>query len=369
MDLDYAKITALSKNREDEKMEHDFNSHNVVYKPMPYGGHGDGYNNNRFLETLLALGLIDRHGNRTSQNATQEQVQHLATSTGLSDVAIKSKLDAMQISICEQTSTLKDSIYNSSTANAMGQNALGEKVTGIGYRVESNAKDIEKTILVDGGLTRKNDDDNSGKNLTAQTIGFNNVEKSLCHLESSLTAQNSAHDSKMSAEHCEIKGLIKDVKYDLTREIEAKGNTIIAQATHNHNAMTAQATHNHNESLTKMERIQTENLLQNKNDQLMEKDRQIDALKTATQLAQYNDLKEEIEEAKRERKRLADNETLSHNINIGNKTAIGDNNFNNRLNRIEGTLDSISHFLSNNRIFAGNSLSIGGKNNETGIGN
>jgi hypothetical protein len=358
MDLDYAKITAQSKNREDEKMEHDFNSHNVVYKPMPYGGHGDGYNNNRFLETLLALGLIDRQGNRTSQNATQEQVQHLATSTGLSDVAIKSKLDAMQISICEQTSTLKDSIYNSSTTNAMGQNALGEKVTGIGYRVESNAKDIEKTILVDGGLTRKNDDDNSGKNLTAQTIGFNNIEKSLCHLESNLTAQNSAHDSKMSAEHCEIKGLIKDVKYDLTREIEAKGNTIIAQATHNHN-----------ESLTKMERIQTENLLLNKNDQLMEKDRQIDALKTATQLAQYNDLKEEIEEAKRERKRLADNETLSHNINIGNKTAIGDNNFNNRLNRIEGALDSISNFLSNNRIFAGNSLSIGGKNNETGIGN
>jgi hypothetical protein len=80
-------------------------------------------------------------------------------------------------------------------------------------------------------------------------------------------------------------------------------------------------------------------------------------------------LKEEIEEAKRERKRLADNETLSHNINIGNKTAIGDNNFNNRLNRIEGALDSISNFLSNNRIFAGNSLSIGGKNNETGIGN
>lgn len=359
MELDYVKITDLSKkNVEEENMEHDYKSHNVVYPMASYGGNDGGFGGNNFLGLLVALGLIDRHGNRTGQNATQEQVQHLATSTGLSDVAIKSKLDAMQISICEQTSTLKDSIYNSSTVNAMGQNALGEKVTGIGYRVESNAKDIEKTILVDGGLTRKNDDDNSGRNLTAQTIGFNNIEKSLCHLEGNLTAQNSAHDSKMSAEHCEIKGLIKDVKYDITREIEAKSSTIIAQATHNHN-----------ESLTKMERIQTENLLQNKNDQLMEKDRQIDALKTATQLAQYNDLKEEIEEAKRERKRLADNETLSHNINIGNKTAIGDNNFNNRLSRIEGTLDSISHFLSNNRIFAGNSLSIGGKNNETGIGN
>lgn len=362
MEFDYDKIKALSKkNVEDENMEHDYKSHNVVYPMASYGSHDGSFGGNNFLGLLIALGLIDRNGNRTGQNATQEQVQHLAQTTGLSDGAIKSKLDAMQISICEQTSTLKDSIYNSSTANAMGQNALGEKITNVGFRVESNAKDIEKTILVDGGLTRKNDDDNSGKNLGVTITGFNNVEKSLCHLESNLTGQYSAHDSKMSTEHCEIKGLIKDIKYDITREIEAKSNAIISQATHNHN-----------ESLTKMERIQTENLLQNKNDQLMEKDRQIDALKTATQLAQYNDLKEEIEEAKCERKRIADSEILSHNINIGNKTAIGDNNFNNRFSAMERSIYDMSiivnSLLSNNR-FVGNSLSIGGKHNDTGIGN
>ncbi|MGL6107527.1 hypothetical protein, partial [Romboutsia sp.] len=291
----------------------------------------------------------------------QEQVQHLATTTGLSEVAIKNKLDGMQISICEQTSALKDSIYNSSTANAMGQNALGEKMTGVGYRVESNSKDIEKTILVDGGLTRKNDDDNSNRNLGVTTTGFHNIDKSLCHLESNLTGQNSAHDSKMSAEHCEIKGLIKDVKYDITKELEAKGNTIIAHATHNHN-----------ESMAKMDRIQTENLLQNKNDQLREQDRQIDALKTATQLSQYNDLKEGQKQIECERKRLADNEILSHNINIGNKTAIGDNNFNNRMAVMERSIADLTlilnNFFSNNK-FIGNSLSIGGRNNDTGIGN
>jgi len=365
MILDESKVSRLLSNDE-VKMEKDmdFKSHNVNVLPAmsrSYNDNDNGFGGNGFLQALLFLGLIDRQGNRTGQNATQEQVQHLATTTGLNDVAIKSKLDAMQISICEQTSTLKDAVYASSTANAMGQNALGEKITNVGYRAESNAKEIEKTVLVDGGLTRKNDDDNSGKNLTAQTIGFHNVERSLCHLESNLTAQNSLHDSKMSAEHCEIKGLIKDVKYDITKELESKGNAIIAQATHNYNETSRQITEARNEAL-----------ITNKNDQIRAQEMEISRLKDTASIARDLDLKKEIEDIKCEKRRASENEILSHNINIGNKTAIGDNNFNSRISGMERSITEIAFtlntLLSNNK-FIGNSLSIGGRNNDTGIGN
>lgn len=357
MILDESRVSRLLSNDE-VKMEKDmdYRSHNVNVLPaMGRSGYHDndndnGFGGNGFLQALLFLGLIDRQGNRTGQNATQEQVQHLATTTGLNDVAIKSKLDAMQISICEQTSTLKDSIHSSSTANAMGQNALGEKITNVGFRVESNAKDIEKTVLIDGSLSRKNDDDNSGKNLTAQTIGFHNVEKSLCDL-----------DSKLSGEICDIKGLIKDVKYDVTQKVEEKGNAIIVQATHNYNETIRQITEARNEAV-----------ITNKNDQIRLQEMEVARLKDTASIARDLALQKELEEMKCERKRASENEVLSHNINIGNKTAIGDNNFNNRFSAMERSISDmtiiVNSLLSNNR-FVGNSLSIGGRNNDTGIGN
>lgn len=353
MILDESKVSRLLSNDE-VKMEKDmdYRSHNVNVLPaMSRSNDNDnGFGGNGFLQALLFLGLIDRQGNRTGLNATQEQVQHLATTTGLNDVAIKSKLDAMQISICEQTSTLKDAVHASSTANAMGQNALGEKITDVGYRAESNAKEIEKTVLVDGGLTRKNDDDNSSKGLTAQTMGFHNVERALCAL-----------DSKFSGEVCDVKGLVKDVKCDVIQRIEEKGNAIIAQATHNHNETSRQITEARNEAL-----------ITNKNDQIRLQEMEIARLKDTASIARDLDLKKEIEDMKCERRRASENETLSHNINIGNKTAIGDNNFNHRMSTMERSIADLTlilnNFFSNNR-FIGNSLSIGGRNNDTGIGN
>ncbi len=352
MILDEDKVSRLLSNDE-VKMEKDmdYRSHNVNVLPaMSRHDDNNAFGGNGFLQALLFLGLIDRNGNRTGANATQEQVQHLATTTGLNDVAIKSKLDAMQISICEQTSTLKDSIHSSSTANAMGQNALGEKITNVGFRVESNAKDIEKTVLIDGSLSRKNDDDNSGKNLTAQTIGFHNVEKSLCDL-----------DSKLSGEVCDIKGLVKDTKYDLASAVEAKGNAIMAQATHNYN-----------ETIRHITEARNEAVITNKNDQIRLQDMEITRAREAGAIARDLALQKQIEEMKCERTRASENEVLSHNINIGNKTAIGDNNFNSRFSAIERSISDmtiiVNSLLSNNR-FVGNSLSIGGRNNDTGLGN
>jgi len=346
MILEEYNKSGLLNNKKEENMEYENKSHNVVY-PVAYGGYGDrGNDNNRFLEALIFLGLVDRNGNRACENATKEQVQHLATTTGLSDVTIKSKLDALQISTCEQTSTLKDSIYSSSTQNLVGLNAVGEKVTGVGYRVESNAKDIEKTILIDGGLTRNNDDKNAFKNLEATTTGFFNVKDTLCHLESNLTAQNSAHDSKMSAEHCDIKGLIKDIKYDITREIEAKGNAIIAQNSNYHHI-----------EMEKMTAIDTNAIITNKNDQIRVQEMENIRLRTQADIARDANLQKEIEELKCDKRRDTEINILSKNIG----SAIGSefNGF---------RRDCREHFDRQN-VLIGNTLQVGLRNNNDSNGN
>lgn len=335
MILDENKVSRLLGDNE-VKMEKDmdnYRSHNINVMPaMDRNNNSNDFVGDKFLQTLFFLGLADRHGNRTGQHATQEQVAHLATTTGLNDVAVKGKLDAMQISICEQTATLKESIHGASMANAVGQNVIGEKITNVGFRVESNAKDIEKTVLMDGGVTRKNDDDNSGRNLTAQTIGFNNVEKSICQL-----------DSKFSGEFCDVKGIIKDVKYDLASKIEEKGNAIIAHATHNYNDLSRQIAEARNEAL-----------ITNKNDQIRAQEMEIARLKDTAAIARDLALQKEIEEMKCCNKRDSEINILSNNIG----SAIG-NAFNSFNDKFESSLDRKLNF------FVGNSASIG-RGNVTG---
>lgn len=339
MEFDTEKIKGLL-SKEDNSMNHE-NGMYMPVAPLSSGHNNDGGfgGNNSFLGMLLAWGLIDRNGNKTGQNATEAQVAQLSNQLGLSTASITSSLQALQISICNQTGEITGEIHSASTQNLVGLNALGEKVSGVGYMVGANAKDIEKTTLIDGGLTRKNSDDNANRNLIASTSGFNSVEKALCDIS-----------YKGAETACEIKGLIKDVNYNLAKEFESKGNMIIAQATNNHNDVISLITESRNEAL------------------ITDKNNQIRILETAARLAQTNEIKEEIEELKCERKRSSEQEILSNNILIGNKTAIAENSFNNRMACMERAIADLTNFFSNNKII-GNSLSIGGKHNDTGIGN
>lgn len=225
MILDEQKVSKLlADNKEEDKMETDYKSHNVNVLPAsPYGNNGGLGNNGNFWEALIAWGIIDRNGNRTGEAVTASQVQALATKFDTTSAEMSNRLNALQISTCEQTSTLKDAIHNSSTTNLVGQNALGEKITNIGYKGDSNTKDIEKTILLDGGTTRKNDDDNTTDLKNNQYAGFSNTKDAIYGLS-----------TKTSAEHCDIKGLIKDSNYTTNKELCAMENRLSTQATTYH---------------------------------------------------------------------------------------------------------------------------------------
>ena len=319
MILDKEKVSELlANNKGEDKMEYESKSNNNTYL-MPSN------RDDEFWKLLFAYGLVDRNGNKTGSNATSEQVAHLATTMGITSAEVTGKLDRIQIATCEQTHAITGAIHTASTVNAVGQNALGEKVTGNGFRIESNAKDIEKTVLVDGGLTRKNDDGNSSRNLTAQTVGFNNVEKSLCGL-----------DSKMSSQHCDIKGEIKDTKYELANLMKEEGNLTRTQATHNYNDLLSNITAGRNEAL-----------VIDKNNEIRRQDTEIANLKEAAAIARYTQTQKDIEELKHCKDKDAEINILSKNIG----SAIG-NSINSRFDRFEDCVER--------RIAIGNNISLGG---------
>lgn len=189
MILDKEKVSELlADNKGENKMEYESKNNTYV---MPSNG------NDRFIELLGLLGLVDRNGNRTGANATSEQVAHLATSFGITSSEVTGKLDRLQIATCEQTHVITGAVHASSTANLIGQNTLGEKITDNAYK-----------SVIDGGVTRKNDDDNTKYLSNQNTIGFHAVEKDISTLE-----------ARMSSQNCDIKSEIKETKYELEKAI------------------------------------------------------------------------------------------------------------------------------------------------------
>lgn len=194
MILDEKKVSKLlGDNKEDDKMEYEHKSNSNTYV-MPN-------NDQRFWEYLFAYGIIDKNGNKV-QNASTEQVTSLATQFGMTASEMGGKIDRFILAQCEQTGTITNAIHTSSTANLVGQNTLGEKVSENSYKA-----------LIDGGVTRKNDDDNTKYLSNQNTLGFHGVEKNISALE-----------ARMSSQHCDTKSEIKEAKYDLDKTITASSN-------------------------------------------------------------------------------------------------------------------------------------------------
>ena len=338
MILDEQKVSKLlDDNKEEKMMETDYKSHNV--NVLPAMGGNNGWNNNgNFWEALIAWGIIDRNGNRTGEAVTASQVQALATKFDTTSAEMSNRLNALQISTCEQTSTLKDAVHTASTTNLVGQNALGEKITTIGYKGDSNTKDIEKTILLDGGVTRKNSDDNTNDLKNNQIAGFSSTKDSINGLS-----------AKTSAEHCDIKGLILDNKYTFSKELcEVE------------NRLTTQATLNQSTTMAKLAEIDYNAAIREKDAIIRDKDEKI-------QEQQFRSLKEDNVEIKK----LIHHEHHGHGHGNGTNIDILSDNFSRNIGSAIGNsirteltpaLNEISRGLN---IVIGNTASIG-RNNTTG---
>ncbi len=227
MILDESKVSELlGDNNEEKSMEHDYNKSSVNILPAnPYGNNG-GFGSNEALWALLfSHGITDRNRNQTGDVVTASQIQALANSFNTTASEMSNRLNALQISTCEQTGTIKDSVHASSTTNLIGQNTLGEKITNVAFKGDSNTKDIEKTILVDGGTTRSNSDDNANDLKNNQIAGFSSTKDSIYGLS-----------TKTSAEHCDIKGMILDNKYAFSTALCATQNHLSTQAILNQNS-------------------------------------------------------------------------------------------------------------------------------------
>ena len=277
MILDKEKVSELlADNKGDDRMEYESKSNNTYV--VPSNGNRD---NDRFIELLVLLGLVDRNGNKTGANATSEQVAHLATSFGITSLEVTGKLDRLQIATCEQTHAITGAVQASSTANLIGQNTLGEKITDNAYK-----------SLIDGGVTRKNDDDNTKYLSNQSTLGFHGVEKSLCAL-----------DARMSSQHCEIKGEIKEVKCELKEAIRDSEYRLSTQATHNYNALDKEIIAS-----------RTEALVTNKNDQIRAVERENINLRQASSVARDAQLQKDIEDLKKDNKEATSVNILSNNV-------------------------------------------------------
>ena len=303
-------------------METDYKSHNVNVLPAMSGDNGWNSNSN-FWQALLTWGIIDRNGNRTGEAITAEMLN---------------KLNALQISTCEQTSTLKDNIHSSSTTNLVGQNALGEKITTTAYKADSNAKDIEKTILLDGGITRKNSDDNANDLKNNQIAGFASTKDSINCLS-----------TKTSAEHCDIKGLILENKYNFSKELCQVENRLTNQATLNQSATMAKLTEiDYNGAIREKDAI-----IRDKDDKIQEQ--------------QFRSLKEDNVEIKR----LIHHEHHGHGHGNGNGTNIDifSDNFSRNIgsaigNSLNARFDRFEDNVDRKLVAIGNTVSIG-RNNKT----
>jgi hypothetical protein len=340
-------------------MDHnpDYKSHNNYIMPSttPYGGnYGGEWGGNSLFAMLIAFGLIDRDGKRTNNYATSEQLGQLATAINTSDSTIKTMLSnqnsnfsemlqTLQLAGCQQTSSLKDAIHVSSTENLVGQNVVGEKVSSVGYAVQSNAKDTEKTVLVDGALTRKNDDDNSQDLRNGQVNGFYGLDKSICDLS-----------SKISTEHCGLSREILENRYLNSKELCSLKNDLSMQAVSNQNT-----------TIEKLNKIEYQNSLIAKDTILREKDDQIRELQANSLEMQHKALAaqnaailEKLNNNDCHRNRVDEVNILSKNIgnDIGNvvQTAIA-----NSLSPIHGRLDFLDRAIVN----IGNSASFGIGNN------
>lgn len=353
----------------------DYKSHNNYIMPASRD-HGYGEWNGLF-GMLLAWGLIDRDGRRNNNCATAEQLTTLAAALNTSDSTIKSMLQnqgttfagmlqTLQMAGCEQTSSLKDAIHASSTENLVGQNALGEKVTTVGYRGDSNAKDIEKTVLIDGGVTRKNDDDNTNEIRNAQNFNFSNIQNKLCDLGYQTQLGFERTNANVDSKTCEIKGEIKDTKYELSSLAERHFQAITSQNDKNFCELKYQAQLNHQATTNQISTVEKDEIIRD-----LTSDNQ--RLKEKNETLRYNDLKEEITDNKRE---INENQALImkalenerchrervNEINVNSKNIASDVNqivdsaVNNAINvRINPILDRLDRLT----IAIGNSVNIG----------
>jgi len=324
MILDQKKVSELlAVNKEEEKMEHEYKSHNNYIIP-----------NNRdedFFKYLYAFGLVDRNNNKTGSTATAEQLTYLSTSLGMTSSEITSKLDRLQISTCEQTGVLKDTVYNSSIQNLVGQNAIGEKITNVGYMANSNAKDIEKTSLLDGSLTRKNSDDNFHDLKNSQTTGFSNTKDAIYGLS-----------TKTSAEHCDIKGLIKDNKYEIKDSLCNMQHSLTLQATMNQSVL-----------MSELAKMESNNALRDKDAIIRDKDDKI-------QEQQFRSLKEDNVEIKK----LIEHAHHGHGGGNGTNIEILSDNFSRNIasnigSQLAPVLNDISRGIN---IVVGNTANLGRDN-------
>lgn len=321
-------------------MEHEYNksSNTIVYPPRSdrhdeYGGFGS----NTLLGMLFFLGLVGRDGRATGTVANDTVISTLATNMHTSVESVKTMLQALQISICDQTQEITSAIHTSSTANLAGQNLLGEKVSEVKYSGAMNAKDAEKTTLIDGSLTRKNDDDNTNEIKNAQTISFAGIEKSICETNHNIATGFAKIASQNSEDTCKIIGEIKDSKYE---------GLLVAER-------------NHNATMNGLKDIGFQNANIAKETIIREKDDQLRIAAETINTMQHNDIKEEIEELKRCRAKDAENNILSHNIvtNVGNSFNAS---FDARLSRLASSLDILSHNV--NLIIANNGNNFGRNN-------
>lgn len=306
-------------------MEHEHNrSGNTIINATPHGHDSyGGFGANTLLGMLAFYGLIDKNRNVTDKVATEAQLQAIGTNLHMSVEAVKAGIQALQIATCDQTHAITGTIHASSTANLVGQNMIGEKISDTKYAGAMNAKDAEKTTLIDGSLTRKNDDDNTNEVKNLQTVSFAGIEKSICETNHNIATGFAKLSSQNSEGTCKILGEIKDSKYE---------GLLVAERNHN-------ATMNGLKDLGfQNANIAKEAIIREKDDQLRESTERINTM-------QHNEIKEEIEELKRCKTKEAENNLLSKNIvtSIGNSIEV---DFSRRLDSVTRAVELLSHNIS-----------------------
>jgi len=321
-------------------MEHsmpDYKSHNVIVPQVSdRGDDGFGRGFGGLFAFLIALGLINRDGSLTGKVANNEIISTLASNMHTSIESVKGMLQNLQIATCEQTQSITGAIHASSTANLVGQNVIGEKVSDVKYSGAMNAKDAEKTTLIDGSLTRKNDDDNTNEIKNNQILGFTSLQKELCETNHNIDTKTTLLSSQYAEGTCKILGEIKDLKYE---------NLLVAERNQSATMGALKDIGFQNANIAK------DTIIREKDDQLRMSEQRISAM-------QFGDIKEEIEDLKRCRAKEAENNFLSNNIvtNIGNNV---NSAFDRRFGAIERSLDILSHnfnlIIANNKIGNGNS--------------
>lgn len=317
----------------------DYKSHNVIVPqtttPPTYATSGWD-NNELLLGLLLGRGILDRNTGVMDYNALNTQLTSIAQSLGTTNDAILAAINANAMQTCEQTQAITGAVHASSTANLVGQNVIGEKVSDVKYSGAINAKDAEKTTLIDGAVTRKNDDDNTNQIKNNQILGFASLEKGICETNHNLDTKIALLSSQYAEGTCKLSGEIKDLKYE---------NLLVAER-------------NQNATMASLKDLGFQNANIAKDTIIREKDDQLRMSEQTINTMQHNEIKEEIEELKRSRAKEAENNFMSHNIvaNVGNSINVS---LDKRLEALARTVDLLSHnvgiIIANNNIGRNNS--------------